>query len=153
MARKVSWRERDSRLGEDLLRLLLWVGTPIACVAFLWAGVPGVAPAWEARFGGGTPGVFTAQTESCGRYSCQWTGTFESDDGGVVRTGVPIGSGAPELGPGQTTPAVDTGGVVVYPEGGGWDFLLSSIVLFIAVGGLAVWASAVVRAVRRRRRT
>jgi uncharacterized membrane protein len=132
--------------------LLWWFVVPVAAAVMLFYGVQDFVPDWTAKLGGGTVGTFTAEHEECGRRSCQWLGSFSSADGTVAREDVGLASGAADVSLGQSVPAVDTGNrVVVYPVGGGWDWLIVTV-LDIAVLVLAVvWVLALRRKLRRRR--
>src|SRR5215831_13279143 len=113
-------------MWEVLLRVRWWIWHAVGGVLgvlFIVFGVPAVGPAWSAHTGGGTPGTFTAVQESCGRRSCTWTGEFRPNDGGSPRTDIEIADGGTKItAVGDRVLAVDTGGPVVYPPGGGDDW-------------------------------
>ena len=85
-----------------------------------------IGPAFEARFGDGRRGVFTAEAKDCeGRGGCTYYGTFRSDDGSLVREDVLMATGGGVSGVGDVVPAIDTNDrAAVYPPDGGWDWLL-----------------------------
>lgn len=108
-ARRRGWKQWDEDVAGGLESLLWWVIMPIVCVVGLFYGTQDLPHAWAARQGYGTRGTFTAETLICGRRSCQWHGTFTSDDGTVHRDEVVFTTGSPDLVQGQTAPALDTG--------------------------------------------
>jgi hypothetical protein len=82
-----------------------------------------IGPAWSAHLGHGQPGIFTADTETCSK-TCSWYGTFISDTG-YTRPDVLFGSGNHISHAGDQAAAIDTGdSKVVYPAGGGTDWIL-----------------------------
>jgi hypothetical protein len=123
-----------------------WIGVPVLCAVALFYGAQDVGPAWTARFGDGVHGTFTAQDQSCGRYHCQWRGSFVSVDGGIRRDDVGLASGGADLSLGGSTGAIDVGDrTLVYPVGGGWDWLLTTATLVAAVGFLIAWGASLWR--------
>lgn len=82
------------------LGLVLWmwrIGVPILVALTLPPTIADLGPSWQARFGSGTPGTFTAVYESCGSKSCIWRGDFVSDDRRPVRNDVGLASGGATL--------------------------------------------------------
>ncbi len=135
------------RPGDGLRRVLWLVLVPVFAALTLPFLLLEVGPAYEARFGGGTDGVFTARSEDCGESGCAWRGDFRSADGAVERTGVRIIGGGPEAA-GDRVDAVDTGSEdAVYPAGGGSNWLVITGLLVAVLAALAWW----VRALRRER--
>lgn len=105
---------------------------------FLTVSLLDIGPAWSAKLGLGTHGTFTA--EKCWRTKtgCFWTGTFVSDNGQILRADVGFDSKIANVG--QQIPARDTGDRVdVYPMGGGWDWLWTTILLVVSLAALALW--------------
>lgn len=144
------WQQLDADLADAVWALLWWIGLPMLCVVTLFYGAQDAGPAWTARFGHGVHGTFTAQDQSCGRYHCQWRGSFTSADGKVHREDVGLASGGPDLALGDTTAAIDTGDrTLVYPVDGGWDWLIMPVLLIAAVGFLIAWGVSLWRRLRR----
>lgn len=145
------WKRWDQDLADAGWGLLWWIGVPLMCAGALFYGAQDVGPALTARFGHGVHGTFTAQEQSCGRYHCQWRGSFTSDDGATHRDDVGLATGGPDLSPGGTTPAVDAGDrTLVYPVDGGWDWLIVSVTLVGAFGFLVAWGVSLWRRTRPR---
>jgi hypothetical protein len=136
------------------LRRVLWLAlVPLIAVLVLPFLLLEIGPSYEARFGGGTPGTFLAQTSDCDDESgtCRWTGEFRSDDGSSRRSGVRLIGGGVER-EGQQVDAVDVGGEgTVYPAGGGWNWLITTLFLLVMIALLALWGRSVVSLVRARR--
>lgn len=93
-------------------------------VLLFWMAVPNLGTAARAATADGPRGTFTAARLMCfghaGHTTCEWTGTFRSDDGTVELKGVKLhGSGHDTFEAGQTAPAVDVGhaGRVYGPTG------------------------------------
>lgn len=131
----------------DQLRALLWLGVvPLVALLLLPFLLIEIGPSYEARFGG-TPGTFTSRTSDCEQEgACRWTGGFRSDDGRVQRDDVRLIGGSVDRA-GQSVAAVDVGAErAVYPGGGGWNWLITTVLLVVVAGVLAIWG----RAVRRR---
>jgi hypothetical protein len=144
------WKQLDQDLADAGWALLWWLGVPLLCVAALFYGSQDVGPAWTAKFGHGVQGTFTAQDQSCGRYHCQWRGSFTSDDGVIHRDDVGLATGGSDLNLGDTTAAIDTGDrTLVYPVDGGSDWLILPPLMVTAVGFLIAWGISLWR--RRRR--
>lgn len=146
-------REKPSlneRLGSTALSLLWWVGVPVFLAFTLPFMVRDIGPAYRAQLGHGTPGVFTATSRDCGK-TCSSTGTWVADDGSKVRKGVTLATGAGAPRPGETRQAVDVGDrIAVYPRGGGWDWLLISVMLLLFTGVGCAWLYFLLRRVRER---
>lgn len=133
-------------------KVLLWAGLPFLALLGLALGVPDVAPAWQAKSGGGTAGTFTALHEKCSRY-CVWYGDFVPDGGGTPRHDVIVYDGPDRLTQGTTVAARDTGarrGVFAVQGGDTW-LLFSGLA---GAGALAAigWVVLLVRAITNRRR-
>src|SRR6266567_4975646 len=88
-------RGYSSWWGENVMFSMSWgsgsrrrPAGPVANVIKLVAGTAlvvfmgvSIGPALSAAQGHGTRGFFVAQTESCGRHGCTWTGKFRLPDG------------------------------------------------------------------------
>jgi hypothetical protein len=113
---------------------------PLVLCSFLVVLGLDIGPAWSAKFGGGVHGTFTAyECERASAHHCFWVGTFASDDGRVQREDVGFDSGKVTH-VSQRVRAVDTGDRVdVYPEDGGWDWLLITIFTVLLSAALALW--------------
>jgi hypothetical protein len=135
-----SYREYDDGFPESWIDWLFFgVLFPLLALTAIWYGSQSIGPAYQARFGSGAAGVFTAQHESCGK-TCFWTGTFRANSGYVRReVGLASGHGPDHVG--DKVSALDTGDSKnVFPRGGGWDWLLLSAMLPVALAYLAVCA-------------
>jgi hypothetical protein len=149
-ARAQDWSERFT---ERATGWLWWVGVPIFAIAMIVAVVPQVSPAYRARFGSGTPGVFVALERTCQPHECEWHGDFHPDDGRTVETNVQMQTGAGKLYQGARVAAVDTGASgYVFPASGGWDWLWTSAFLIGSIGLFVAWLATLWRALARRRR-
>jgi hypothetical protein len=96
----------------------------------------GSGPALLARLGGGQPGSFTASTLTCDT-TCYWVGNFTPGHGGPARAGLAMAPGARIGHGGQRIAAVYLGnGQVVYPAGGGPDWIPLALVLLVIVACL-----------------
>ncbi|MEV0455578.1 hypothetical protein [Catellatospora methionotrophica] len=139
------------RVGNWRTAFFLWIGLPLIAVAGLVYGAQDLVPAWQAHSGGGTPGLFTAMREDCGKRSCTLYGEWETADGST-RKDVMLYDEPDGMGVGRTVDALDTGARNgVFATSGGYAYLL--ITGFTVAGGAAAlgWIVMVVRAVRRRR--
>ncbi|MEU2613058.1 hypothetical protein ABZ570_15980 [Micromonospora sp. NPDC007271] len=133
-------------------KVFVWIGLPVIAAIGLMLGVTDLAPAWQAKNGGGTPGTFTAVHEDCGRRNCEWRGTFEATEGGTPRTDVILYDAPDGLAPGATAPARDTGARAgVFSTTGGSTYLLVTGLTLAGVAALVAWVVIIVRAIRRRR--
>lgn len=142
-------RRRGSDSQDQSWLLAFWVGVPVVAIAILVWVPRDIGPAYRARFGSPVPGTFTAVSRDCQR-GCTSTGTWVSRDGSSVRSSVILASGGGAPRPGQSVEAVDAGDrAAVYPVGGGHDWLLSTILVVAAGGGLLVWGGVLVWALRR----
>jgi hypothetical protein len=131
----------EGRLGA----LVWWLGVPAVCALLVPATVSDVHPAFEAHRGHGTPGVFVATEESCGKGGCDYSGDFRSDDGRVTRQDVQIASGSKVNDVGDEVRAVDTGSDDnVYPAGGGHEYLYVVAILVLLAGLVALWLASLV---------
>ena len=105
-----------------------WRGLRLLAVLILPFIAADIGPAYAARFGEGTLGVFVAERKECGRAGCSWYGDFRSDDGQIVRSDVLLASGDDPSSAGEEVRAKDTGNrAAVYPVDGGWDWLFLSL--------------------------
>lgn len=97
-------------------------------------------PSWQARWGNSVHGTFTATRVECNKH-CFWHGDFTSQDATVRRIDVGYASGGQVDHIGQQVAALDTGDKqLVYPPGGGWDWLIVLALILAEVGGVALWA-------------
>jgi len=131
-----------------------WVLLTVA-LAFALAVLPftlrDIGPAWSAHLGHGEPGIFIAYTETCSR-SCSWYGNFTADSG-YTRTDVLLASGNQVSHAGEVVAAVDTGDPkVVYPSGGGTDWILLTAVLAAEATAIVCVPLYLMRKLKRRRR-
>ena len=108
-----------------------------------------IGPALSAAQGHGTRGYFVAQTQSCDRHDCTWSGEFMLQGGQVTRHGVTFDGSYPGMRAGSVVPALDTGDFSgVFPRHGSasWFGDLVAGLLGIGLIGQVIWAWA-----RRRR--
>jgi hypothetical protein len=147
----ISLRQFGKRLGSGIKI----VAVPLFAAFLLITSVEDSGPAWSAKTGHGTPGTFTIDRCDRGKQGCSWTGTFVSDDGWTVLTDVGLADGHRETHVGQRIRAVDTGGdTVVYPAGGGSDWLDDTVAIAASICTLVVWTVVMLtRILRRRRKT
>lgn len=104
------------------------------------------------RFGEGQPGYFTGYFYSCGGGSCAWVGNFTASNSPARQDSVTIAPGASIPSLGSRVPAVDTGAAsLVYPAGGGTDWIPLVTTLAVLAGCLAVDALWVTSRIRQRR--
>ncbi|MEU9016494.1 hypothetical protein [Actinomadura sp. NPDC048394] len=130
-SRRPSIGERIGSVVKASLSLLI-----IGC--FLTFSLLDIGSAWSAKLNRGTRGIFVA--EECWRTNsgCHWIGNFVSYDGKVQRADVEFEGKVAHAG--QQVPARDTGDRVdVYPMGGGWDWLWTTIILVLSLAALALW--------------
>lgn len=122
-------------------------------LAFLGAAVF-TGPALSAFLGNGTPGVFTAERQTCPdgpEDKCEWHGGFASDDGTIRHDSVRLAEDVILSGPGATLRAQDTGGRrAVYLIDGGSEWFGSAFMGLLSLAGLIWWVYAIVRARRTR---
>jgi Bacterial PH domain len=139
------------------LKSLRWIGWLAAAgfaasgAVLLFFGIRDVSPAWAAHLGQGVTGVFTATsarqwqdcTQSC-HTATEWFGTFTSRYG--TRVGVPINpDGAHITAIGQHEAVLYESDGWAYANGGGPDWLLTTLMV---VGGIALVAFSAIRALR-----
>lgn len=126
--------------GDWFIKWLLWrIGLPLFVAATLPSMIADAAPSWQARWGNSVHGTFTATRVECNK-TCFWHGDFTSQDGTRRRTDVGYASGGRVEHIGQQVPALDTGDdKLVYPPGGGWDWLLVPALILAEVIGVALW--------------
>lgn len=125
-----AWRKRFFRL------LIL----PVIALAALFVGGRDIVAVWEAKSGGGTVGVFTADREQCSRRSCSFYGDWTAADGSSTRTDVILYDEPDSLEVGGTTEAVDTGSPNgVFATAGGITYLLVTAFFAAGVLALVIW--------------
>lgn len=131
---------RAARAGYWFAKWVVWrIGLPVFVISTLPAAVTDAAPSWQARWGSGIHGTFTATRVECNK-NCFWHGDFTSQDGTVQRADVGSASGGHVNHIGQQAPALDTGDEqLVYPSGGGWDWLIVLALILAEIGGMALW--------------
>lgn len=120
-------------------RLVYGFVVPVGAVLVLAICSTDLGPSLRAARGEGTPGVLLVKSRDCHR-TCTVSGTFTSDDGSLVRTGVVYGDGARHAKVGARLRALDTGdrGEVFKPHGSHtWILILT--VMAMAVGTLVWW--------------
>jgi hypothetical protein len=133
-------------------KVFVWIGLPVIAAIGLMLGATDLAPTWEAKNGGGTPGTFTAVDEECSRRNCEWHGDFVATEGGARRADVILYDAPDGLTRGGTAEARDTGARKgVFATAGGSTWLL--VTGFVLAGALAAvaWVVIVLRWVSRRR--
>jgi hypothetical protein len=134
-------------------KVFVWIGLPVIAAIGLMLSVTDLAPAWEAKNGGGTPGTFTAVNEECGRRNCEWHGTFVATEGGAKLADVILYDAPDGMAAGTTAPARDTGARAgVFSTAGGSTYLLVTGLAVAGLAALVAWVVVIVRAVRNRRR-
>jgi len=121
--------------------------------ALLALSLFGIGPAWAALLGYGSPGTWTATTTTCGPKSCTTQGTFVSDNGKDVRTGISMDTKTAAA-PGTRFRALDSGASGgVFPPGGGYAWIGSTLAVAATGPLFALWAWKVpIAAIKRRRR-
>ncbi|MFE9691635.1 hypothetical protein [Micromonospora sp. NPDC005806] len=130
-------------------KVFLWIGLPVIAAIGLMLSVTDLAPAWEAKNGGGTPGTFTAVNEECGRRNCEWHGTFVAAEGAARRADVILYDAPDGLTAGATAPARDSGARKgVFSAAGGSTYLLVTGLALAGVVALVAWVVIIVRAIR-----
>ncbi|MEU8259396.1 hypothetical protein AB0C02_02055 [Micromonospora sp. NPDC048999] len=140
-----------SKINGWRTKIFVWIGLPVIAVAGLIFGAHDLAPAWQAKNGGGTEGTFTAVHEECGRRNCEWRGTFVADKGGAERTDVILYDAPDGLTTGTTAPARDTGARSgVFSTAGGSTYLLVTGLTLAGAAAAVAWVVIIVRAIRRR---
>lgn len=118
----------------------------LAGVLLFWMSVPNLGTAARAATADGPRGTFTAARLMCfghtGHTTCEWTGTFRSEDGTVELKGVKLyGSGRDTFEAGQTAPAVDVGHAGrVYSPTGSHAWIITVVLAVLAYILLAVVA-------------
>jgi hypothetical protein len=120
---------------QTVLRLCVEVILVAAVITALFT-VRGSGPALLARLGGGQQGFYTASALTCDT-ACYWVGDFTPNQGGPDRTSLAMAPGAPIGHAGQRVAAVYLGnGRVIYPAGGGPDWIPLALVLLVIVACL-----------------
>ncbi|MFI6142491.1 hypothetical protein ACIBCC_30405 [Streptomyces griseus] len=110
----------------------------LAGVLLFWLTVPNLGNAARAATADGPRGTFTAARLVCvghsGHTTCEWSGTFRSDDGAVETGGVKLyGSGRGTFEAGQTAPAVDVGNAGrVYDPSGSRAWIVTVLLVVLA---------------------
>jgi hypothetical protein len=119
--------------------------------------IPSIGQSWAAHLARGSPGIFTATTASpsadcsgtCHSYT--WYGTFAARDGTII-SNVRLADGGHVTTLGDQESVRYEGGQVVYPAGGGPDWLLNTVMLVAGIAALAYWVFLLVRMLARRQR-
>ncbi|MFC7487091.1 hypothetical protein ACOCJ7_00895 [Knoellia sp. CPCC 206453] len=103
----------------------------------VWLGLTQVGPAWSASRGHGIGGSFVVTEESCGK-TCDYYGTFTSDDGRYTFHDVRIVGGGEEIG--ERFPVFYEGDGQLPDEvyAPGWSALVESAFFLVMGGGFAV---------------
>lgn len=72
--------------------MVVWLLIVFVVVVGVGAGAGLVTSGLEGRAAvtGGPVGVFTPTERQCGKNGCSWVGEYVSEDGAIVRTGVPL---------------------------------------------------------------
>ncbi|MFI5739757.1 hypothetical protein ACIA9I_15440 [Streptomyces anulatus] len=110
----------------------------LAGVLLFWMTVPHLGTAARAATADGPRGTFTAARLVCaghsGHTTCEWAGTFRSDDGTVELVGVKLyGSGRDTFEAGRTAPAVDVGNAGrVYDPTGSRAWIITVVLVVLA---------------------
>ncbi|MBT2895966.1 hypothetical protein [Streptomyces sp. McG3] len=110
----------------------------LAGVLLFWLTVPNLGNAARAATADGPRGTFTAARLVCvghsGHTTCEWSGTFRSDDGTVETGSVKLyGSGRGTFEAGQTAPAVDVGNAGrVYDPSGSRAWIVTVLLVVLA---------------------
>lgn len=118
----------------------------LAGVLLFWMTVPHLGTAARAATADGPRGTFTAARLVCaghsGHTTCEWAGTFRSDDGTVELVGVKLyGSGRDTFEAGRTAPAVDVGNAGrVYDPTGSRAWIITVVLVVLAYVLLVVVA-------------
>ncbi|GIH19674.1 hypothetical protein Raf01_78460 [Rugosimonospora africana] len=131
----------QAQLASDwFAKWVLWrIGLPLFVVATLPVMIADAPPSWQARWGSSIHGTFTATRVECNKH-CFWHGDFMSHDGTAQRIDVGYASGGHVDHIGQPVPALDTGDKqLVYPPGGGWDWLVILVLILAEIGAAALW--------------
>jgi len=139
--------EEPRRPYDALRRRALSALAPLVCLLLLPFLLLEIGPAYQARFGNGPTGTFTAQQQQCDSGgSCTWSGEFRSLDGTVRREGVRLIGGSALERAGDSVAAVDTGSEgVVYPADGGSNWLIITVLLAVVTAVLALTAARLLR--------
>ncbi|MGW1764070.1 hypothetical protein ACWCQL_08275 [Streptomyces sp. NPDC002073] len=117
----------------------------LACL-LLYVALPNLGNVARAATADGVAGSFTAGRLSCishpGHETCEWSGTFRSTDGTVLREGITLyGSSRESLAIGRAAPAVDVGNPGrVYRPGGSYEWIFTVALLLAGYGLLAYLA-------------
>ncbi|WP_103532213.1 hypothetical protein [Streptomyces sp. SM11] len=107
-------------------------------VLLFWVTVPDLGTVARAATADGPRGTFTAARLVCvghgGHTTCEWSGTFRSDDGTVELGGVKLyGSGRDTFEAGQTAQAVDVGNAGrVYDPTGSRAWIFTAVLTILA---------------------
>lgn len=118
----------------------------LAGVLLFWMTVPNLGTAARAATADGPQGIFTATRLVCaghaGHTTCEWSGTFRSNDGTVQLGGVKLyGSGRDTFKAGETAPAVDVGNAGrVYDPTGSHAWIITVVLVVLAYVLLAAVA-------------
>jgi SPFH domain / Band 7 family len=155
--RRLDQPGHSSKLLGLMSQFCFKVAIPGLGILALSFAIPSIGPSWAAHLGHGSPGIFTATAASpsadCSGacHSYIWHGTFTARDGTVV-TNVRLADGGRITGLGEQEAVRYEGGQVVYPSGGGPDWLLYTIMLIAGTAAVAFWIFLLIRPLARRRR-
>jgi hypothetical protein len=142
----------SSKIRDLLMRIITWVGIPIVAFLVLFLAGADLAPSWQAHSGGGTPGIFTAVKEDCGRGGCDYIGSWQATDGGRRRDDVRLYDEPDSLTIGGQTEAIDSGARMgVFAAAGGSTYLLITGLVLASAATAVGWIFFLGRAVRRGR--
>ena len=134
------------------MKFFLWVGLPLIAAMGIMFGSQDLGPAWQAHNGGGTLGTFTARDESCGRHSCDFTGSWVSADGSRRLDDIIVYDEPDGFRVGQSLEALDSGARHgVFATGGGSTYLLISGFVVAGLAAAVGWIFVIRSAFRRRR--
>ncbi|WP_446217346.1 hypothetical protein [Micromonospora sp. IBHARD004] len=117
-------------------------------------GARDLVPAWQAKGGTGTAGVFTAEREECRKRACNFYGSWKASDGSATRPNVILYDDPDGLQVGGTTEAIDSGhSKGVFASAGGSTYL--TITGFTLAGaaaaiGFVFFLISTIRTLRRR---
>lgn len=118
----------------------------LAGILLFWITVPNLGAAARAATADGPRGTFTAARLVCvghsGHTSCEWSGTFRSDDGTVELKSVKLyGSGRGTFEAGRTAPAMDVGNAGrVYAPTGSRSWIITVVLVLVSYVLLVVVA-------------
>ncbi|MBQ0894765.1 hypothetical protein KBX37_16935 [Micromonospora sp. U56] len=133
-------------------RKYLLVCLPIFAVVGLF-NVGDLVPAWRAKSGNGTVGVFTAEREQCRKRVCNFYGSWKASDGSATRSDVILYDDPDGLRLDGTVEAIDSGhSKGVFASAGGSTYLTITGMTVAGAAAVVGWVYVVIRTVRARRR-